>query len=576
VILKGIKGEGHRTRGILAFVLFSLFPLTNFSQSAFSWSSATVYQIYPRSFQDSDGDGVGDLSGIVSRLDHVREMGFDAVWVSPFYASPQADFGYDISDYRSIAPEYGTMQDCERLIDEVHARGMRIIFDLVMNHTSDRHPWFLASASDSTGPLAHRYVWRQGRGPKGRRQPTNWKAMIGGSGWHWHEGRGAWYWASFLPFQPDLNYNDPTTRAEMLDVARFWLAKGVDGFRLDIFNAIAEDSLFRNNPPSLRVIPSEDNPDGFFQKARYNVNQEGSFRFATELRTLLDSFSTPPRFTVGEVFGPPALLRGFMRHNGLNGLHSVFMFRTLGTPFSAKAWRELITDFEHEFTPPLQPTYVLGNHDRRRMMGPLKNDVRRAKLLITLLYTVRGQSYMYYGDELGIPKQKIPMRDGLDPLAARYGWIPQFMIDWSGESLNRDECRTPMLWDTSANAGFTDSSATPWLPLAGDPHSMAVSIQKPDSTSLMVHCRRLIRLRKETPELHAGILTIRTDLCTGDLLCYERTIANGRLLVLLNFSGKKRMIKAEGEILYSTHWNVNQEVLGAFEGRVVRLTSNSP
>lgn len=566
----GTRDEGQGTRVILAFVLFFFSCFHCFAQPFPPWPSSTIYQIYPRSFQDSDGDGVGDLKGIISRLDHVRDMGFDAIWVSPFYSSPQADFGYDISDYRSIAPEYGTMADCEELIAQTHARGMRIILDLVMNHTSDQHPWFIESTKDSLDPKADWYVWRNGKGRNGKRPPTNWKAMIGGSGWHRHEGRGQWYWASFLPFQPDLNYRNAEVRAAMLDVARFWLRKGVDGFRLDIFNAIEEDSAFRDNPTSLRMIPSEDNPDGFFQKARYNVNQEGSFRFATELRALLDSFHDPPRFTVGEVFGPPATLRGFIQHNGNPGLHSVFMFRTLGTPFEAKAWKELITDFEREFPVPITPTYVFGNHDRRRMMGPLGNDVRKAKLLFTLLMTVRGIPFVYYGDEIGIPKVKIPMRDGLDPLADRYRWIPQFMIDWSGESLNRDECRTPMLWDTSANAGFADSTATPWLPLAGDPRQKAVSIQSADSSSLMVHCRRLLNLRKETPALHSGALAIRTDLSTKDLLCYERILDGQRILVVLNFSEKEHPVNV-GDILLSTENDARFGPLRPLEGRIIKM-----
>jgi oligo-1,6-glucosidase/alpha-glucosidase len=243
----------------------------------------TIYQIYPRSYYDSNGDGIGDIQGIIQKLDHVKDMGYQTIWCSPFFKSPQKDFGYDISDYQAIAPEYGTMQDAEQLIAEVHKRGMRIVFDMVMNHTSIEHPWFKADVergkADSTKDY---YIWRD--------KPTNWKSMTGGSGWQYNAQRKQYFYASFLPFQPDLNYRNPVVKETMLNNVRYWLKKGVDGFRLDIFNVIYKDGQFRNNPFMMKAVPSETDPSGFFQKAKYTINQPESFAFAKELRAVCNEF----------------------------------------------------------------------------------------------------------------------------------------------------------------------------------------------------------------------------------------------------------------------------------------------
>ncbi len=280
---------------ILFFVLF-ITTLPVASQNEW-WKNTTVYQVYPRSYFDSNGDGIGDLKGIIQKLDYIQDLGFETLWISPFFASPQKDFGYDISNYYSIAPEYGDTAVCSQLISEVHKRNMKIIFDLVMNHTSDEHPWFKESAASRSNAKADWYVWKAGKG------------MVGGSGWHYNEQRKQFYWASFLGFQPDLNYNNPEVKKAMLDVTAYWLAKGVDGFRLDIFNAIYEDTSFRDNPFRFKLIPDEKDPDGFFQKAKYTVNNPKSFEFATELRSTVDKSGT--KYLVGEVFGEPSVLKKY-------------------------------------------------------------------------------------------------------------------------------------------------------------------------------------------------------------------------------------------------------------------------
>jgi glycosidase len=551
-------------------LLLILFAVAVQAQEPDPWHGETIYQIYPRSFQDSDGDGIGDIAGIISRLDHVREMGFSAIWFSPFFASPQQDFGYDISDYRGIAPEYGDMALCQRLIDEVHARGMKVIFDLVMNHTSEQHAWFRESASSRYNPKADWYIWKDGQGKDGSRPPNNWKAMIGGSGWHWHEGRQQFYWASFLPFQPDLNYRNPEVREAMLDVARFWLSMGVDGFRLDIFNSIYEDSLLRDNPFGWRIIPSEENPDGFFQKARYTVNQDESFRFATELRAVVDAFTDPPRFLVGEVFGNTETIKKFCEFEGREGLHAVFLFQTLGTKPDARKWRHVIEGFERDFPLPLSPTYVFSNHDRKRSMTIARNDVRIMKLLALMQLTVRGIPFTYYGEELGIPKPTLPMRTGLDPLAQRYKAIPQFMVNWAGESLNRDECRTPMLWDTTRNAGFTTKD--PWLPVSSGYQMINAATQQGDQSSLMRFYANLLSFRNGNEALKYGSLTISDIRCDSDVLAYYRTLDNRTFLIFLNFSKReKTIIPPPGQLEISTVSSPQPRTLAPWEGRVIRL-----
>jgi glycosidase len=555
------------------FILFSVLcagAQLSSAQENVWWNSTTVYQIYPRSFYDTDGDGLGDLNGIIQKLDHIKQLGFETIWISPFFKSPQRDFGYDISDYQSIAPEYGDMQTCLKLIEEIHKRDMKVVFDLVMNHTSDEHDWFKESAASKNNPKADWYVWKDGIGKNGRKPPNNWKATIGGSGWHWHEGRQQFYWASFLEFQPDLNYSNPEVKNAMLDVARFWLSKCVDGFRLDIFNSIFEDTSFTNNPASLKLVPSEESPDGFFQKMKYNVNQEESFRFATELRAVVDSFQYPERFMVGEVFGGVETIKKFTSYEDKNGLHTIFLFQTLSTPFKAKKWRKMVEHFEENFPPPFVPTYVFSNHDRRRSITPLGNDVRKAKLLALFQFIVRGIPFTYYGEELGIEKPKLPLKTGLDPLAQRYKTIPQFMVDWTGQSLNRDECRTPILWDTTSNAGFT--SGTPWLPVAENFKEIAAFVQEADEKSLMSFYRKMLQFRNENEVLQIGNLTIGEELSSSKIFAFTRQLEGEKFLVLMNFTNRNQEIEGvSGETLISTYLNIEEGELQPFEGRVVKL-----
>jgi oligo-1,6-glucosidase/alpha-glucosidase len=508
------------------------------------WKRTTVYQIYPRSFADRDGDGIGDLAGIIDRLDYLEWLGIETIWLSPFFTSPQADFGYDISDHFNVAPEYGSLEECRRLFDEIHARGMKVVLDMVLNHTSDQHPWFLESRSSRDNPYRDFYMWRDGRKPNGAAPPNNWQSMLGGSGWNYDPQTDQWYWSSFLPFQPDLNYRRPAVKRAMLDVVRHWLRAGADGLRLDIFNAIYKDASFADNPRSLRFV-SEDNPGGFFQRALHTQNHPDTFAFARELRAVVDEFEDPQRFVVGEVFGPPELLRQYCGPSG-DGLNLVFLFKSLRTPFRAPAFRELVRAFESVFAEPFHPTYVFGNHDRPRHMERLGDDPRRARLLAAFQMTVRGVPFIYYGDELGLSHHHgMPREAARDPMAARFGFIPKLLLPWlrrRGILINRDECRSPMPWQDGPHAGFAPpgTSAT-WLPLHPQSATKNVAVQTEDSGSVLSTYRRMLHLRRSSPALSSGRLEL-FDAPTDPkkVLAYRRIYEDANVRetaeVFLNFS----------------------------------------
>ncbi len=503
------------------------------------YHTTTIYQIYPRSFYDSNGDGIGDLPGVIQKLDYLRDLGVETVWLSPFFASPQQDFGYDISDYLSVAPEYGTLDDALRLIEEAHRRGMRVLFDLVMNHTSDQHPWFKESGSSRHNPKADWYIWRD--------RPNNWRSLTGGSGWHYAPERDQYYWASFLPFQPDLNYRNPEVRQAMFDIARFWLRHGVDGFRLDIFNVIYKDAQFRNNPFTFQIIPSVDNPSGFFQEARYNLNQPESFLLARELRQVCDEFG--PKLTLGEVSGRREVIRRYLGDTENDGLTLVFDFAMLNFRFRAEYFRRLIAEIEAAYPPPFMPVYVFSNHDRRRSMTRLRGDFRKARLLATLQLTVRGVPCLYNGEEIGMTDLPLPLDTALDPLGRKYRFLPRFLFDWMGMTINRDDVRTPMQWDSSPNAGFSSGPCT-WLPVHPNYHTINVAAQQADPASLLNTIRTVLRLRRDHLPLREGSLRLLGDL-PAQVLGYTRQTTDEPIAILLNFSEQPCSFPfPNGEILF--------------------------
>lgn len=500
------------------------------------WHSTTIYQVYPRSFADSNGDGIGDLPGIIDHLDHLVDLGVGAIWVSPFFVSPQRDVGYDISDYRSVAPEYGTLDDAQRLIDQAHARGLRVLFDLVLNHTSDQHPWFLESRSSRTNPKADWYVWadsRPGRGERGKR-PNNWRSELQLTpAWNWCPEREQWYLASFLSFQPDLNWRNPELRAEMFDTVRTWLDRGVDGFRLDIFGSIMQDADLRDNPrrPTMHAgMPR-------LQTPAHTLNTPENMELAADLRAVCDEFEGDDRILLGEVFGPPAVLRGYVHPGDRQGLHLVFLFDFLAARYGADRYRTLIERFERDFPAPMLPTYVVENHDRTRSLSRLGGDLRKARVLATLLCTLRGVPVIYQGQEIGMENRYIPLADAIDPIPSVVAKrLPEWVNRRMPERLNRDEVRTPMQWTGEPGAGFCPPDADPWLPIHDNHRTRNVADESADPGSLLNWYRELLALRTAHPALHAGSLTLAPagEGTQAKVLHYERRHGEDRVLVVAN------------------------------------------
>jgi oligo-1,6-glucosidase/alpha-glucosidase len=440
---------------------------------------------------------------------------------------------------------------------------------MVMNHTSDQHPWFLESSSSRSNAKADWYIWRN--------KPNNWKSMTGGSGWHYCKERDQYYWASFLPFQPDLNYRNTEVKNEMLNTVRFWLQKGVDGFRLDIFNVIYKDSLFRDNPFKLKALPDESDPSGFFQEAKYTMNQPESMEFAKQLRHVCQEFGD--KLLIGEVSGNRQTIRKFSGADKNDGLGLVFDFEMLPFKFNAPYFKQLISNLEKDFPNPFMPVYVFSNHDRSRSMARLKNDMRKAKLLQLLQLTVRGVPCIYNGEELGMTNGHLAYSSALDPIGRKYKAVPHFISDLTGETLNRDEVRTPMQWNESANAGFSTASKT-WLPVNADYKHVNVNTESNNDCSLLYQLRELLNLRKNIASLSQGSLEILPDANLPDgILAYKRKLGDREILVLLNFSKSKKEIQMPG------HWqkvfSINREdgiensklLLNAYSGVILQMQS---
>ena len=527
------------------------------------YHKTTIYQIYPRSFYDSNGDGIGDIRGIIQKLDYVRHLGIETIWCSPFFASPQADFGYDISNYTDIAPEYGTLRDARQLIEQVHKRGMKIVFDMVMNHTSIEHPWFKESRSSRDNPKADWYLWRD--------KPNNWQSMTGGSGWYYAKERNQYYWASFLPFQPDLNYRNPEVKKTMFDTIRFWLGKGVDGFRLDIFNVIFKDAEFRDNPFSFKLIPSETDPSAFFQEAKYTINQPENYEFAKELRNVCDEFGD--KLLLGEVNGGRNAIRKFMGAEKNDGLSLVFDFEMMNFKFTADYFRKLIRSIETFFPNPFMPVFVFSNHDRARSMVSLGNDVRKAKLLHLLQLTVRGVPCMYYGEEIGMTNVKRPFVTALDPIPHKFKSIPHFVFDMLGMTINRDEVRTPMQWDASKNAGFSSAENT-WLPIHPNNDVIKIENEGKDESSLLNTIRVLLKIRKEHEALQDGSLEL-IDGLPDEVLGYRRKSGDEEIGMLFNFgdSAKKLQFRSDNcifKLSEQDEWKIEEIILSGYSGIILK------
>ncbi|MHA2370860.1 MAG: alpha-amylase family glycosyl hydrolase, partial [Candidatus Hodarchaeales archaeon] len=510
------------------------------------WKTAVIYQIYPRSFADTSGNGIGDLRGIIDHLDYLnddtsRSLGVDAIWLSPIFPSPQYDYGYDVSDYTGIDPVYGTMQDFEELLTEAHSRGIRILLDLVLNHTSHEHSWFEESRSSRDNPKRDWYVWHDGHGRKGQKPPNNWKAYFGGSVWQWDAATEQFYLHHFLKEQPDLNYQNPDVRRAVLDVVRFWLDKGVDGFRLDVIHMLYHDEKLRNNPRSWQAIPSDMNSSLNFQNHLYDVHQPQTHEFLKELRSLAGHYD-PPRVLLGEILGPPSITKTYYGKN--DELHLVFNFIFMSRPFKAQQFQWAIDLLEQSIPDPLWPAYVLSNHDRPRAYSryKCKKNELKAKLLATLLLTLRGTPVIYYGEEVGMANANVPKKQMHDPMGLRY-WPLSGII----RSINRDGCRTPMQWANEPNSGFARAGVSPWLPLSKNWPQNNVEAQLDDPKSLLSYYRELLWLRKEETALKRGSLAFRKPNYK-QLLAYERKSPDETVLVTLNFGRRALSYKLEKDI----------------------------
>ena len=483
------------------------------------WKTGVVYQIYPRSFQDRDGDGVGDLPGIEQRLDHLATLGIDAIWISPICPSPMADFGYDVADYCDVDPLFGSLADFDRLIAAAHKRGIRLILDFVPNHSSDRHRWFVESRSSRDNPKRDWYLWRDpapGGGP-----PNNWISDFGGSAWEWDEATGQYYYHAFLKEQPDLNWRNPEVREAMYDALRFWLDRGVDGFRIDVLWHLIKAAEFPDNPLNPDYHPALGQMHKVMQ--HHSTDQPEVHEIAAEMRRLADGYGE--RVLIGEIYLPIDKLMTYYGRE-LDGVHLPFNFQLIDAPWNARALARIIADYEAALPPGGWPNWVLGNHDRPRVAAKLGE--AQARVAATLLLTLRGTPTVYYGDELGIGAVEIPPDRVRDPRELRE----------PGLGLGRDPVRTPMPWDAKPNGGFT--TGEPWLPLNADWRTRNVAAADGDSGSMLHLYRRLLALRRSHEALSTGdIALIEAE---GDVLAYERRAGEERLLVVLNLGEMEQLM----------------------------------
>jgi alpha-glucosidase len=489
------------------------------------WQSGVLYQIYPRSFQDSDGNGVGDLKGIIERLPYLTELGVDALWLSPIFVSPMADFGYDIADYTAIDPLFGTMEDFDALVAAAHGRGLKVLLDFVPNHSSDRHPWFAESRSSRTNPKRDWYIWRD-PAPDGG-PPNNWQSEFGGSAWAFDAASGQYYYHAFLAAQPDLNWRNPQVRAAMHDVLRFWLRRGVDGFRVDVIWHLMKDEQFRDNPPNPDY--REGQPPHWRYVPLYSADRPEVHDVIRGLRSVIDEF--PERVLIGEIYLPIERLVAYYGRD-LSGAHLPFNFSLLETPWQVRAVAALIDRYEAALPPGGWPNWVLGNHDRPRVASRI--GAEQARVAAVLLLTLRGTPTLYYGDEIGMHQVPIRPDQVRDP----------FEKNVPGLGLGRDGCRTPMQWDASPFAGF--SAVEPWLPVAADSAAANVTCEQDDPGSLLNLYRRLIALRRARPPLRQG--RYRPLPAGGDSLAYLRESDDDRVLVALNFSANPAIIELPDDV----------------------------
>jgi len=495
------------------------------------WQKGIIYQIYPRSYQDSNNDGIGDLPGIRQRLDHLQSLNIDAVWLSPIYPSPMHDFGYDVADHTDINSLFGTMADFDALLADLHDHCLKLLIDLVPNHTSDEHPWFIESRSNRTNPKRNWYIWRD-PAPDGG-PPNNWLSFFGGPAWTFDEATGQYYMHQFVNQQPELNYRHPEVLPAMLDAMRFWLNKGVDGFRVDTIWLMMKDQLLRDEPTN----PTWDGVDPHFSLRHiYTQSVPGIHDIIRQMRAVLDEYDE--RMMVGEIYLLYDQLVTYYGNN-LDECHLPFNFHLILSQWEAQTIRRLVDSYEAALPEGAWPNWVLGNHDQHRIatrVGP-----GQARVANMLLLTLRGTPTTYYGEEIGMEDGHIPPEFIQDPPAVNQPEIAHI--------IGRDPERTPMQWDSSTHAGFTGETAVPWLPVANNYTKVNVAVQNNDPTSMLNFYRALTALRRGEPALYRGSYTA-VDQPNDNVFAYVReadAAADGRsFLIVLNFTGEPQEVNLTG------------------------------
>ncbi|MEG9326767.1 alpha-amylase family glycosyl hydrolase [Salinimicrobium catena] len=507
------------------------------------WQKGIIYQVYPRSFMDSDGDGIGDLNGIISKLDYLKDLGIKGVWISPIFPSPMADFGYDVSDYTGIHTMFGTMQDFDLLTKEIHNRNMKLILDLVPNHSSNEHQWFRESRRSKDDPKRDWYIWKD-PAPDGG-PPNNWLSVFGGSAWEYDEQTGQYYYHAFLKEQPDLNWRNPEVQQAIFDAMRFWLKKGVDGFRVDVMWHMIKDEKLRDNPPN----PDYNEKMNSYSRhiSAYSTDQDEVHDIVRKMRKVVDEFDD--RLLIGEIYLPISkLVRYYGEDN--QGAHLPFNFQLLELPWEAKKIEAAINDYEGALPDEGWPNWVLGNHDKSRIATRVGKE--QARIAAMLLLTLRGTPTIYYGDELGMEDVNIPENKIMDPQA----------LNEPGVGKSRDPERTPMQWDDTRNAGFT--TGEPWLPLMENYQELNVKEQWEKKGSMLHFQRRLINLRNGEPALHIGDhIPVYTE---NNLLSYMRKYKDRKYLMVLNLSDSQENFKPDfnwrGKVRIATQPEMEGEELG--------------
>jgi len=516
------------------------------------WRGAVIYQIYPRSFADSNGDGIGDLPGITEKLDYVRGLGVDCIWLSPFFTSPMRDFGYDVADYCGVDPVFGTAADFDALIARAHSLGLKVIIDQVYSHSSDKHPWFQESRSSRDNPKADWYVWADAK-PDGS-PPNNWQSVFGGPAWTWDARRGQYYLHNFLKEQPDLNLHNRDVQDALLEAARFWLDRGVDGFRIDAINFAMHDPELRDNPPApsggKRTRPFD------FQQHLYNQSHPDIVKFLERLRELTDSYGQ--RFTLAEVGGEHALkemkefTQGDTRLNSAYGFD--FLYADQLTPGLVAGIAEAWPDDAG------WPTWAFENHDAPRAISRWVGDQHRdsfGRLKMLLLCSLRGSITLWQGEELGLPQVDVPFDRLQDPEA---------IANWP-QTLSRDGARTPMPWKSEApQLGF--STADPWLPVGKAHVALAVDRQDASADSLLQFTRDCLRLRRSRPSLHHG--SIKVTRADEQVLVFERAADGERLRCTFNLSDRTAQVDPHGTTIVATG-DLDGGMLGAYSALIEEI-----